>query len=347
MFGNNSELKSSSVAEVSYSTVRCIACNQSEWKSKYKVTDTNQDVPGAWEILVCANCGLGVLHPMPSTEEITSFYRDNFYTSDNQRFNIVVETLRRMAAGVRGTGLRKLLPAGGKLLDFGGGSGHFVASMKEYGWDAVNLDIAAAKDDALEPAGFHMEGDAPRLNYPDDHFDAVSLWYVVEHLRNPREAIREFRRVLKPGGVLLLAQQNFASIQAKLFGPRWLILDPPRHIYQFTPSNIARILTEEGFSVARTENASIELGPFTILQSILNTLLGNQNYLFRFLKHKNIKSGLGNEGTKRNRTLLGLLSLGLSVFLGPLSLIFYYALLIVKSGDVFTVYSKKISSGCK
>lgn len=315
----------------------CHICGCNDCEAVFQVTDNNQGVPGKWRILVCAECGLGVLDPMPGNPEIASYYLDNFYASDGRRFNPSVEKFRGIVAGLRGKALRRLMPKGGKLLDFGAGSGHFGSAMAKAGWNVTSIDLATHVNDQ-EGVHFTMLGDRTYLDFPDASFDAVTLWYVIEHLRNPRLVLKDLKRVLKPGGILLLAQQNFESYQSRFFKECWLILDPPRHLYQFSPKNLIHLIEQEGFHSMDVKNASLEMGPFTILQSSLNLILGNRNYLFRFLKHRNLRF-VQDDGYPGKKMVI--LSLGLSIILGPLSLLVYYVLLALRSGDVFTLYARK------
>ncbi len=319
----------------------CPVCSKQDWKPAFKVYDTNQGVPGTWWILTCRDCGLGVLYPMPDNDEIASYYLDCFYTPEGNRFNPFVEKARSIIGRTRGKLLRNLMPNGGRLLDFGAGAGHFGTAMQKAGWDVVSLDIATQSKNESPDASFIMEGDQPRLLFADNTFDVVTLWYVIEHMRNPKKVLQEMRRVLRPGGILLLAQQNFKSCQARIFGPRWLILDPPRHLYQFTPDNLRQMTEKEQFEFITISHACLEMGPFTILQSTLNILLGNKNYLFRFLKNHNLRRAETNTENQSDNRKMMLLSLGLSVFLAPLALLTYYVLVAVKSGDIFTLYLRK------
>lgn len=318
----------------------CQVCGNNESISLYPVKDTNQDVKGQWEIIACLNCGLGRLYPFPDQEEIHHFYKDVFYTKDGKRFRPWMEKIRHLLGYLRALDLRKLLPSKGKLLDFGSGAGHFGLSMEKRGWRVVNTDPYSKVSTYNRSK---VIGDRIFLDFPDNYFDAVTLWYVIEHLRNPRDAIREFKRVIRPGGILLLAQQNFVSLQARLFKARWLILDPPRHLFQFSPHNLLMLAEQEGFKLAYTKHSSIEIGPFTILQSILNVIVGNNNYLFRFLKNPRIESSSFNLKKDERLKLMILISFSLSIPLAPFSLILYFILLFFRSGDTFNLYLVKES----
>lgn len=313
----------------------CYVCGSEKIKSLYKVTDRNQDVDGIWNIVACDACKLAWLEPFPTQDEINHFYKDVFYTNDGERFRSSIEALRRLLAILRSRHLRKLIPRSGRLLDFGSGAGHFGAAMKKFGWEVYNED--PYNKSYKNNSHISSEGEKLSVNFPDNYFDAVTLWYVIEHLPNPRKIIEEMNRILKPGGILLLAQQNFSSIQAKLLKSRWLILDPPRHIFQFSPANLLSLTKQIGFQKVCVKYASIELGPYTILQSLLNLILGNNNYLFKFLKNPVLRK------SKSKLLMINVyISILLSFILAPLSFILYFILLLFNSGDIFSLYLKKI-----
>lgn len=317
----------------------CMVCGSTELVPLYPVTDTNQDIPGEWQILACRGCGTGVLCPFPDNAAIVSFYRDVFYTGDGKRFRGWMEAMRGQFGRLRGMGMNRLRPQKGRLLDFGSGAGHFSAAQAETGWHVHAVDPYSAASADVDSC--RLTEDGFELLYPDEHFDAITLWYVIEHLRNPSKAIGEFVRVLKTGGILVLAQQDFASIQARIFGPNWLYLDPPRHLWQFTAKSLAMLAGKHGLVVVDKSWASIEMGPFCMLQSTLNMIVGNRNDLFRFLKNRKLSRTAAEKESGGIRFWPTAVSLALLPLLGPLILLAYFALLPLHSGDVVTLYLRK------
>lgn len=315
----------------------CLVCSQKSWNRLYPVKDFNQDLPGSWEIFGCTNCRLGVLVPLPESEHISAFYDTSFYTSGKKRFSNIVEHIREILANNRYKSIKEFIPKSGKILDFGSGAGHFGNVLKRNRWDVYNEDFAYSGENSK----LTMEDDKPVLDYPDEFFDAVSMWYVIEHMLNPRKTIKELYRVLKRDGVLITAQQNFVSKQAKAFKENWLILDPPRHIYQFSPKNLRELAYQEGLILLKEMHNSIEFGPFTLLQSFLNSVLGNRNYLFKLLKNRELKTYKSKRELRIEKNM-GLLSLLIGAGLGPFALLAYYILLQSDSGDVFTsIFTKQ------
>jgi SAM-dependent methyltransferase len=319
--------------------VPCQVCRGGRFLPLYDVADTNQDVPGRWTLIACADCGLARLDPMPSASEVSAFYRDAFYSEDGQRFRPWMENLRQGISGLRGWRLRRLMPRGGQLLDFGAGSGHFCEAMRIRGWSATAFEpFNPANRESSAPADLERT----RLDCADGAYDAITLWYVIEHMIDPRDALREFHRALRAGGLLVLSQQDFSSVQARLFKQRWLFLDPPRHLFQFTPANLTQMAEQEGFLLRHRSSASLEMGPFTILQSLLNVVFGNQNYLFRFLKNRQMAQRAAQIDDDKGTISPQLIGSLLLPLLGPLSLLLYVALLAARSGDVFTLYLERL-----
>ncbi|MBI9079575.1 MAG: class I SAM-dependent methyltransferase [Pseudodesulfovibrio sp.] len=312
----------------------CPICGCHSFDFSYSVTDTNQGVAGSWDVLVCKDCKLGVLSPRPTSEDIPGYYGDSFYTTDSKRFSGGVESIRGVLNRYKAWRLKKHLPSPGKLLDFGSGAGHFGSAMSSAGWDVSCEDISYS----TECSRLRMDGEQPLLDYPNDYFDVVTLWYVIEHMLDPRGTLQEVRRVLKPDGTLVLSQQNFSSFQAHVFGPRWLMLDPPRHVYQFSPDNLKKLVVQEGFAVQGVDHHCLEMGTFTILQGILNCIFGNSNALFKLLKNRQLSN---TSQAAKNEKLAGLGSLILTPILLPVAVAAYFVSVFVGSGDLFTLYLRK------
>ena len=119
-----------------------------------------------------------------------------------------MESLRRFAVHLR-------LRPGERVLDAGCGSGRLVPLVLEAvgaGGSLVALDFAAnmidlarrkAQDERVE----FIVGDAHELPFADGEFDKVIALALLPHLDDRLRALREFRRVLKPGGLLVIAHQ--------------------------------------------------------------------------------------------------------------------------------------------
>jgi SAM-dependent methyltransferase len=106
----------------------------------------------------------------------------------------------------------KLVP-GARLLDFGSGSGEFLAEARRRGCEAIGVEPGRDYANyAREHHGVEVldEAESPS-RFPAGHFDVISTHHVLEHLRNPAEAVERLAGWLKPDGVLYAAVPNMAA----------------------------------------------------------------------------------------------------------------------------------------
>lgn len=148
---------------------------------------------------------------------------------------------------------------GGKLLDLGCGTGNFLAHMRDRGaWDVYGLDVnRRAVSYARDRLDIEVRGGTLKeARYPADFFDVVSMWNVLEHLHDPVATLREVKRILQPEGALFLSVPNSGSVDARLFGPCWVGLDPPRHLYTFDRTTLELLLARSGFRMAESAHVT-------------------------------------------------------------------------------------------
>lgn len=164
------------------------------------------------------------------------------------------------------------------------------------------------------PVGHTVPGiiykDLPDCHFPDNHFQVVVLWHVLEHLRNPAETLQEIHRILKPGAWLSVAVPNYGGSQASASGPHWFHLDLPRHLWHFRLSSLQALLASNGFRLARQTTFSLEYDWYGTLQSWMNRALHDDNYLYALLKGAETPSGVKQISRISAAALMGLPALG-------------------------------------
>jgi len=103
----------------------------------------------------------------------------------------------------------------GFLLDAPAGTGSLASRLKKMGFSVSCCDINPS---LFLAQGIEIKkGDLSQsLPYPSGSFDFITCIEGLEHLENPFNAIREFHRILKPGGKLFLSLPNYLNIERRL-----------------------------------------------------------------------------------------------------------------------------------
>lgn len=130
---------------------------------------------------------------------------------------------RPLPAAVASRGMDAILEAAGaaaRILEVGAGTGRISIPLLERGADLVGCDISPAMLRRLQekrPSAPILQADAARLPFPAGNFDAVLTVHVIHLIAPWQEALREFRQVLKPGGVYLNVQ-TYAPLGSTIRG---------------------------------------------------------------------------------------------------------------------------------
>ncbi|HEX9200661.1 MAG TPA: class I SAM-dependent methyltransferase [Acidobacteriaceae bacterium] len=149
-------------------------------------------------------------------------------------FGVVAKTI---SSGAEALVSRLDLPAGATVLDVACGTGNLAIPLARLGCTVTGVDIAsnllvqARERAAIEDlTAIFDEGDAEQLPYPDASFDAVVTMFGAMFAPRPEIVASELARVLKPGGLLAMANWNPASFTGSLFKLSAFHVPPPQGI---------------------------------------------------------------------------------------------------------------------
>jgi len=135
---------------------------------------------------------------------------------------------------------RRYGPAQGSVLELGCGMGHLLAWLVDryqvFGCDINPWALDHAKENVSVGKFLLLSGDMPYA-FPGAVFDILIAKHVVEHLRYPDQAVAEMSRVLKPGGLLILATPNLSSLMRKRKKDKWIGYKDPTHISLRAPED--------------------------------------------------------------------------------------------------------------
>jgi len=155
----------------------------------------------------------------------------------------------------------------GRVLDVGCSSGHFLRVARENGWQTQGLEISAdTARTARERFGLDVSaGTLDDVALPERHFDVVTMWDVIEHLRDPRGAMSIVHRILKDDGLVVFLTPNIGGLFPRVsyavsrIAHYWPHPEPPHHLFQFSKSTASRLARESGFTVRALLDRRISL----------------------------------------------------------------------------------------
>lgn len=247
----------------------------------------------SFEVAACASCGFVVTTPQPSLSEMGGYYPAEYYgTPEERRFPKPVEWLQELLYARRA----KMVEAAvggiqGRVLDVGCGRGLLLKAFRNRGWEVQGTELSdQAARYARNVANIPVEtGTLEEIGFPDEQFDAITLWHVLEHVPDPRVLLAEVNRILKPGGVLMVGVPDFGGYEARLFRDKWFHLDVPRHVTHLTKPMLKQALTNTGFEDRRWSGFALEFDHFSFVQSALNKLGLQHNLLYNVLRGNSAK----------------------------------------------------------
>jgi len=222
----------------------------------------------------CATCGTVQALELPTLLELERHYAgfsDN-YTAGMGAERFAREMPKRHAAKL--ALVQRYAPAG-RLLDVGSGEGGFLSQALPAGYDAVGCDYSVRRayppGVLVKPGVLDQEGGLP---FEDASFDVVTSWAVIEHVRDPHAAMREVRRVLRPGGHFFCDTPLCGDATERYAAARSHWFCPPEHIHVFSYGSLSRLVWAAGLDVVYSTPSFERTAPRYVARRLRNIGVG-------------------------------------------------------------------------
>ncbi len=268
------------------SETRCPLCN-SFGKFSFLGRDLLYNKTETYKYMQCCCCEAVYQGPMPTTEQISSFYPEDYKPHEqlgvpkkasqlklavlHHKYgytHIKVPLILRLIAPIFSVFKYRdsihLVP-NGKAMDIGCGNGKFMRTMNFLGWrfEGVELNPIAVK--ACRSIGLKVfHGDLHAAAFANNSFDLITARQVIEHIPNPANFMREISRILKKGGHLVIETPNSKALGRQWFGANWFANDVPRHLVLYCSTNLHMLARRSGLRL-------VEVKMFTSPKIILNS----------------------------------------------------------------------------
>lgn len=200
----------------------------------------------------CRSCRVFYIVPAPTLKESMAYFSEGFVISPFLNREAVAE---RVAHSIQ-----KCLKAG-RILDVGCGEGHFLSRFFQAGgWETWGVELSKSAATLAANQGINVyTGDTHSAHFPSAFFDVVTVLDAFYYFHDPLGELKEFKRILKPGGLLVVELPQAGPRLWRLTTPlgRFLsagkesLFDTNDHLFFYEPESLSRILNEGGFRAVR------------------------------------------------------------------------------------------------
>jgi SAM-dependent methyltransferase len=199
-------------------------------------------------IAACARCGS---HFVPEPLSELEPYGESYFDERGTTGYAAYLRDRELIVGNFERRIRWLAPLarGPRLLDVGAAYGFLLVAARAQGFEPVGVEpVVACADFAERELGERiLTVSLEDADLAPASFDVITLFDVIEHLREPRAALGRVRELLRPGGLVVVETGDREALLDRVCGRRWYYYDPPQHLTYFSRRSLVALLAAEGF----------------------------------------------------------------------------------------------------
>lgn len=200
-------------------------------------------------VVVCKQCFLRYVNPRVNRQRLEDEYVETYYPPDKVE-RIHTDNMEWLQMAERLSELEKHHQGKGRLLDVGCGIGTFLRLAREQSWESHGVEPSRSGS-AFAQEMYKLDvkcGEVFEAGFPSAHFDAITLYHVLEHIPELNPLLSELRRVLKPQtGTLVIEVPNGEGLQSRLQKAEWPYVHPYDHLYYFSARSLPKLLRKHGF----------------------------------------------------------------------------------------------------
>jgi len=262
----------------------CPVCQRVQWSATTQ-SCTDYLTQHSFQVQTC-QCG-GCYHTeVPETTD-TDYYGTAYYNSDKGKFSPLVEQIFRWNHR-RNADFFYTHFSPRKVLEIGCGRAYILQALKAKGCEVYCVESSQAAEWILANSTVIGLDDVQLAKFPQQSFDLIIIWHVLEHLPDPVSSLQRAHHLLTEQGNLCISVPNRSSFQARLTQCCWFHLDVPRHLFHFTREGLQQMLMAQGYEVTAVRSGGILQNLYGWWQSLANLFTPKTpNVLYRFLQGGN------------------------------------------------------------
>lgn len=257
--------------------VQCCICETNDAAPAGRGKDFEYNTsPDTFSAVKCKSCGLVYLNPRPHISGFEKIYPAHYHAFDfsENEYGFVYK-IRSWLEAKRLLNSCKDLPADARILDIGCGDGFHLKLLSKYGkksWQLEGIDMDKRAIEMAQNSGLTVHrGTVESIDLPSDYYDLALIIQTIEHVEKPDDVLRAIRRLLKPGGKLLIVTDNTDSLDFRFFKRSyWGGYHFPRHWNLFNRHSLTKLAFKTGFEVDRLQT---QVSPVNWVYTIHNWLV--------------------------------------------------------------------------
>jgi len=222
---------------------------------------------------------LDMLITIPQPKQLAKYYESGDYISHTDSRKSFVDKIYQNVKKYSLSNKLKLISRYHNnektLLDFGAGTGDFLATAKAKGWQVVGVEPNDGARLKSTEKGITLLEDISQAK--EKKFQVITLWHVLEHLPDLEIRIKQLTDNLENSGTLILAVPNFKSYDAKYYKEYWAAYDVPRHLWHFSKTAIEKLFEPHAMKLIATKPMIFDSFYVSLLSEKYKT--GKQNFL--------------------------------------------------------------------
>lgn len=233
--------------EKPYRAEVCNVCGSSHYRQVhfFKEWGLSRGTVRDVSIIKCRSCG--IRRRMPA---LVDDYEEEYHAPYVEQGQAIHPHQLSHFADLMMARLRQFYAKDVRFLDVGCSVGRVLQLTQTMGFVPVGLDFSKWAANHCKTLGFETrEGSLVGQWEAGDVFDVIHCCHTIEHVPDPVAYLREMYRLLKPGGQVMMAMPNYASIPRLLLREKWLTWCLDSHLWQFTAAQMCGLLKAEGFTI--------------------------------------------------------------------------------------------------
>lgn len=224
--------------------------------------------------VICSRCGLVWSDPLPHNPR--QFYEDDYRVSYKGSYSPKPKHILRAGkvALSRHRKIERLLSEPLAILDVGSGGGEFAYLLQTLGHDVKGIEPNKGYAEySIREYGLNVQvGFVQDVVLPEEGFDLITMWHVLEHTEAPSAVLSKLHALLKPHGLLVIEVPN---IEATCQLPKSTFHEA--HIFNFNVATLRKLAEKTGFS-EKEHFISVDGGNITMFvqKALANAVVDRQ-----------------------------------------------------------------------